>query len=224
MMQAPIKKRGRPAAFDYDHALQNAMQVFWRHGYEGTAMRTLMDAMQMNKASIYAAYGDKQSLFNKAIECYLAGPASFIKEALTQASAIDMVAQLLTQAAQVLTDDTHPPGCLITQGALSCSAEAEAVKQQLGGYRRALESQLAVRFAQAQATHEISASADPHALAKLVMTLHQGMVVQANHGASTAALLQIAEMAVQWFRQAYTASGPAPAESVSAQATTHPAQ
>lgn len=208
MTQAPIKKRGRPAAFDYDQALHQAMQVFWQYGYEGTAMSALMAAMQMNKASIYAAYGDKQSLFNKVVDYYLAGPAGFIREALAQPRALDMVAHLLTQAARMLTDSEHPPGCLITQAALSCSADAEAVKQRLGDYRRALEAQLAERFAQAQVTQELLASADPQALAKLVMTLHQGMVVQANHGATRAALLQVAQMAVDWLHHTYSTTPP----------------
>lgn len=75
-------KRGPPAAFDDEIALRQAMYAFWEYGYEGTSMRILMALMQINKASIYAAYGSKEALFKKTVEKYLQGPASFLAETL----------------------------------------------------------------------------------------------------------------------------------------------
>src|SRR5690242_20201777 len=75
--------RGRPRAFDSDAALDRAMEVFWSKGYEGTSMSDLTQAMGINRPSLYAAFGDKESLFRRAIERYRSGTAvSYVREAL----------------------------------------------------------------------------------------------------------------------------------------------
>jgi AcrR family transcriptional regulator len=198
------KKRGRPVAFDYEMALQNAMHAFWQHGYEGTSMSTLMAVMGMNKASIYAAYGSKEALFKKALERYIQGPASFLAASLAQPTALAVVQLMLSQAAQMLADQSHPVGCLVTQGALACSAESAEIKTLLGGYRQTLEQQLAQRFTRAVSEQDLLATTDPVILAKLVMTVHQGMVVQAVGGATQAELFNVAAMATQLVAQGYT--------------------
>lgn len=201
------KKRGRPVAFDYETALQNAMHAFWQHGYEGTSMSTLMAAMDMNKASIYAAYGSKEALFKKALERYVQGPASFLAASLAQPTAVAVVQLMLSQAAQMLTDQSHPVGCLVTQGALACSDESADIKTLLGGYRQTLEQQLAQRFRRAVSEQDLLATTDPVVLAKLVMTVHQGMVVQAVGGATQAELFNVAAMTTQLIARVYTTTG-----------------
>lgn len=190
----PSKKRGRPVAFDYETALAQAMHAFWQYGYEGTSMSTLMEVMGMNKASIYAAYGSKEDLFKKVLERYVAGPASFIASALAKPTAAAVVEDFLTQAARALTGEDQPAGCLVIQGALACSADAASVKCLLSGYRQAIETQLTQRFARAIAEGDLHASVDAGALAKLVMTVHQGMSVQAISGTSQAALESVGRL------------------------------
>lgn len=199
-------KRGRPAAFDHDTALQRAMFAFWQHGYEGTSMSALMAAMQMNKASIYAAYGSKQALFQKCVACYAQGPASFLAASFAQLTALAVIQLLFTQAAHMLTEKSHPAGCLITQGALACSAESAEIKTLLRGYRQTFEQQLAQRFARAMTEKDLLPTVDPAVLAKLVMTVHQGMTVQAVSGATQAELFNVATMATQLIALAYTVS------------------
>lgn len=196
-----LKKRGRPVSFDYDTALDQAMYAFWQYGYEGTSMHTLVDVMQMNKASIYAAFGSKEVLFKKVMTRYMNGPASFIDESLKQPTAYAVVKTLLTNAAKVLTEQHHPAGCLVTQGALACSAEAKHMRELLSGYRAAVEAELMARFERAQREGDLSTDADAAILAKLMMTIHQGMSVQASSGASYQALLNVAAMAAQLVNQ-----------------------
>lgn len=167
-------------------------------------MSTLMAVMGMNKASIYAAYGSKEALFKKALERYVQGPASFLAASLAQPTALAVVQLMLSQAAQMLADQSHPVGCLVTQGALACSAESAEIKALLGGYRQTLEQQLAQRFTRAVSEQDLLATTDPVILAKLVMTVHQGMVVQAVGGATQAELFNVAAMATQLVAQGYT--------------------
>src|SRR5687768_812172 len=72
---------GRPREFDIDEALGKALEAFWEHGYEATSLSDLMASMDLQKGSIYKAFGDKRSLFLQALLRYL--DASFEKTRAT---------------------------------------------------------------------------------------------------------------------------------------------
>ncbi|WP_280299880.1 TetR/AcrR family transcriptional regulator [Nocardia abscessus] len=73
---------GRPRSFDIDSALDRALEVFWRYGYEGAALSDLTAAMGVNRPSLYAAFGSKAELFDRALERYVDGPGHYVAEAL----------------------------------------------------------------------------------------------------------------------------------------------
>src|SRR3989441_4990422 len=87
--------RGRPRTFDTDKALDKALKVFWRKGYEGASLPDLTAAMGINRPSLYAAFGNKEALFKKAVERYSTGPAGFFSQALAQPTARAVVERLL---------------------------------------------------------------------------------------------------------------------------------
>ena len=87
--------RGRPRAFDVDEALDAAMRVFWKHGYEGASLSELTEAMGINRPSLYAAFGDKESLFKKAVDRYMERGSAVWREALDQPTARQVVEHLL---------------------------------------------------------------------------------------------------------------------------------
>src|SRR6266478_1585181 len=95
---------GRPRAFDTDKALDRAMKVFWRKGYEGASLPDLTRAMGINRPSLYAAFGNKESLFRKAIDRYVAGPACHVREALEQPTARAVVERYLRGSIDLITD------------------------------------------------------------------------------------------------------------------------
>lgn len=198
------KKRRRSIIFDDDIALQHAMYAFWQFGYEGTSMSTLVSVMKMNKASIYAVYGSKESLFKKTVECYVNGPASFLKASLHQPTALAVVQAMLSQAAFMLADRSHPAGCLLTQCDTLCGAGDSEIKLLLKGYRETFEQKIAERFVRAIKEKDLLPTAEPTVLAKLVMTTHQGMVIQALSGATQTQLFNVAVMATQLIAQAYS--------------------
>src|SRR5438876_1611267 len=122
---------GRPRAFDVDEALDQALKVFWRKGYEGTSLPDLTRAMGINRPSLYAAFGNKEALFRKALDRYAQGPAAYVREALSKPTARAVVQHLLLGAVEMATDPRHPRGCLAVQGALACGDEAECVRKHL---------------------------------------------------------------------------------------------
>lgn len=192
-----IKRRGRPPAFNHDDALEKAMQTFWSFGYEGTSMGALIDAMDMNKPSIYAAFGNKEALFNKALDKYVAGPSAFVKEALAQPTAYLVANTFLTKAVDLLTQHQNSRGCMIVQGALSCGPEAEMIQKKLIAYRANLEENFKKRFDLAKDNGDLSDDTNTTALAKYVATLHQGISVQASSGVGKDELMTVVDMAMQ---------------------------
>jgi AcrR family transcriptional regulator len=188
---------GRPRAFDVDAALDRALQVFWQKGYEGTSLSDLTSAMGINRPSLYAAFGNKEELFRKALDRYTNGPAACLREALNAPTARAVGERILEGAADVLTASCHPPGCLTVQGALSCGTEAEAVRQELIARRAAFETALRQRLERAKSDGDLPADSDPADLARFVTTVHQGMAVQAASGASREELRRVALMALQ---------------------------
>jgi hypothetical protein len=104
--------------------------------------------------------------------------------------------RFLYEAADFLTQPSHPKGCMVVQGALSGGESAEMVKKVLIQYRAAYENLLTKRFEQAKQAGDLSGDANPQALAKYLATLHQGMSVQATSGASKEELLAIADLAL----------------------------
>lgn len=191
------KRRGRPPAFNHDDALEKAMQTFWMFGYEGTSMGALIEAMGMNKPSIYAAFGNKEALFNKALDQYVAGPSAFVKEAIAEPTSYLVAKTFLTKAVALLTQHQHPRGCMIVQGALSCGPEAAMIQKKLIAYRANLEENFKKRFDLAKDNSDLPKDTNTAALAKYLATLHQGISVQGASGASKDALMEVIEFAMQ---------------------------
>ena len=191
------KPRGRPLAFNQDEALDAALNVFWTHGYEGTSMAELTDALGINKPSIYAAFGNKETLFRKALAKYVSGPAAFVKAALNEPSAQKVAERFLLGSVEFLTNENNPRGCMIVQGALTCGEGSATIQKELAGYRRHYEQQLTQRFELAKTQKDLPENTNCSALAKYLATIHQGLSVQATSGATKNELMAVAELVLE---------------------------
>src|SRR6476619_2477244 len=152
---------GRPRAFDTEKALDRALQVFWRKGYEGASLPDLTKAMGINRPSLYAAFGNKEALFRKAVERYAQGPAGYVREALELPTARQVVERLLRGGICVGTGPKGPRGCLMVQGALSCGDAAEPARKELAARRAAGEAALRRRLERAREEGDLPKEADP---------------------------------------------------------------
>jgi AcrR family transcriptional regulator len=188
---------GRPRAFDVEKALELALRVFWEKGYEGAALSDLTEAMGINRPSLYAAFGNKEELFRKALDRYADGPASYVGEALNEPTARAVVERLLRTTADALGDPRTPPGCLAVQGALACGKAADSIRRELVSRRAAAEAALRRRLERARSDGDLSLAASPADLARYVATVCQGMAVQAAGGASRERLRRVAETALR---------------------------
>jgi AcrR family transcriptional regulator len=189
--------RGRPREFDPDRALDRALEVFWRKGYEGASLPELTRAMGINRPSLYAAFGNKEALFRRVLDRYAAGPAAYAREALNEPTARGVAERLLHGAIDRLAEPHYPRGCLLVQGALACGEAAESVRRELAARRREAERALRRRFERASAEGDLPADADAADLACYVTTVLRGMAVQAAGGASRGELRRVAAMALR---------------------------
>src|SRR5438874_6421094 len=137
MKSETAKQLGRPRAFDPDTALDRAMHVFWAKGYEGTSLSDLTRVMRINRPSLYAAFGNKEQLFQKVLDRYLNGPAAYFRKALTAPKARDVIEQILLGTARMADDPRIPAGCLMVQGALACGDAAGSVRRDVAKRRAA---------------------------------------------------------------------------------------
>lgn len=189
--------RGRPRAFDLEQALDRAVEVFWRQGYEGTSLTDLTEAMGINRPSLYAAFGNKEELYRKVLDRYAEGPACHVLQALQEPTARRVVERLLLGTIDLLSCPSNPKGCLGVHGALACGAESERLRQEHIARRTEAERSLCQRLERAQEEGDLASNAVPADLARYTSTICQGMSVQAASGASRSDLLKVAELALK---------------------------
>jgi len=188
---------GRPRAFDAEKALDSAMQVFWRKGYLGASLSDLTDAMGINRPSLYAAFGNKKSLFCKALDRYAKGPSSYLGEALQEATARAVIERLLRGVVDLLTDPRTPPTCLWVHGALSCGDDS--MREEFAAQRAAGLAALRTRFKRSVVDGDLPRDSDVDTLAHYVQTVNFGLTVQASTSATRKELLRIVEVALKTF-------------------------
>jgi AcrR family transcriptional regulator len=171
------------------------MLLFWRKGYLGTSLSDLTDAMRINRPSLYAAFGNKQSLFRKALDHYAKGPSSYLTEALQQPTAQAVVERLFYGVVDLLTDPRTPTTCLWVHGALSCGDDP--LRKEFAAQRAAGLAQLRTRFKRAIANGDLPRDADADKLSRYVQTVNFGLTVQASTGATRKDLLRVVEIALK---------------------------
>jgi AcrR family transcriptional regulator len=186
----------RPREFDLEEALQGALHQFWQKGYEGTSLHDLTEAMGITRPSLYAAFGNKEQLYRTVLDRYESRYLGFVGPTFGEPTARAVIEKLLYSYADANTGETTPPGCFGMNGAVACSDEGEPIRQELLARRSAAERMLAERLARAREEGDLPPETDPETLAKYVMTVAQGVAMQAKSGASRKALHDVIAIAL----------------------------
>ena len=200
---------GRPREFDIDTALERAMELFWRQGYEGTSLADLTRELGVTRPSLYAAFGSKEALFLRALDRYEAR-AGYRQAALAAPTAAAYARALLEGAADLHGDKRNPPGCLGVQGALACAPQSDSIRKELVRRRKVGESLILSRLKRAKAEGDLPPDADPADLARYLSIVIYGITIQAAGGASRKELRSAATLALRsWPQAPNTHGGPA---------------
>jgi AcrR family transcriptional regulator len=180
--------KGRPREFCVDAALASALRVFWSKGYEGASLTDLTEAMGITRPSLYAAFGNKEALFRKALDLYEAEKLCYISASLEQPTARQVARHLLWGSMENQTSNCEPHGCLGVISAVACGAEAESIRQDVLERGKVARVALVQRLERAKAEGDLPASADVEGLTSFLYAIIQGMAVQAGGGATRADL------------------------------------
>ena len=187
---------GRHREFDVQKVLDSALDVFWQKGYEGASYADLTSATGVERPGLYSAFGNKESLFKKALERYYDYYLAFFPAALALPTSREVVECLLFKSAELNTRYPDKRGCLGIQGALACSSSSESVRLAVVEARANGEEMLRERLQRAKTEGDLSDTADCAALASYVCAVLHGMAVQAKAGFSKERLEAVAKQAL----------------------------
>jgi AcrR family transcriptional regulator len=185
----------RPREFDINEALDRAVDVFWAHGYEGTSLSQLTEAMGISRPSLYAAFGDKRQLFERVIQRYYSGPASKL-DALDLPTVREVVSAYMHRSVDTVTSAEHPHGCLVAQGATKCAPENARVVAYVADGRRDGILALRDRFERGAGEGDATVTIDPEELALLVTAITEGIAVRAGDDTPAETLHRIVDVAL----------------------------
>jgi AcrR family transcriptional regulator len=190
-------KTGRPISFDKNAALEAAMLLFWKRGYEGTSMADLTQAMSLNPSSIYAAFGDKHALFQLAVNRYMEMRAQYAGKALEEPTLEKVVRALFDSTVAFLTTPGHPPTCMTLAGAVGCSLDASPARDLMTEMRKQNQVALRERLLKARKSGELSKDIDLDDYTRYLSTIIAGLSIQAANGSTKAELNRTAQMALR---------------------------
>jgi AcrR family transcriptional regulator len=176
--------RGRPREFCVEDALGAALRVFWSKGYEGASLTELTEAMGITRPSLYAAFGNKEELFKKALDLYERDKLAYVGAALDAPTARGVAEHLLNGALEMQTTGSDPKGCLGVISSTACGSEAESIRQEVLKRRASSDAALLARFQRAKAEGDFPEHIDPGGLQNYLGAVLQGLCIQAGNGAA----------------------------------------
>jgi AcrR family transcriptional regulator len=199
---SPKRDRGRPREFDRGQALEKAMRLFWSRGYDAISMADLRAELGITQASLYAAFGSKEQLFQEAVELYRQTAGFSTTAALaTGADAREAIRGMLQAAVDAFSAPDAPGGCLLILGATNCPAESKTVQDHLLSIRRQISQSILDRLKLGQRDGDVPTTTPVTALTAYFSTVLHGLALQSRDGASRKTLTQVVEIAMAAWQQ-----------------------
>jgi TetR/AcrR family transcriptional repressor of nem operon len=182
----------RPKAFDTDQALEQALRIFWRNGYEGTSMQHLVDGMQINRASLYDTFGNKEALYVAALQRYQQQTRANVQQLLQHHDSVRSALNELLES--VIADSLNDPerkGCLVVNATTALASRYPVVDQLVADNEQKVAYTLEAAIRQGQAQGEIATNRDARVLSSYLFAFLQGLRVLAVTNSDAALLRQV---------------------------------
>ncbi|MER6730847.1 TetR/AcrR family transcriptional regulator [Streptomyces puniciscabiei] len=191
----------RTKEFDPDAALQSALELFWRRGYEATSMADLVEHLGIGRASLYATFGSKHELYLRALERYEeSGLTRIVRDLSRPGPALPAVRAVVRRyAAEAADERLRQIGCLITNTAAELAPHDPAAARRVERNWDHVETALHSALTRAQAQGELPAGRDPLALARMLLVLMQGLRLVGKASSDPARVRDAAEQALALF-------------------------
>jgi len=184
----------RTPKFHRETALNNALTLFWRKGYHATSMKDIEEEMDMRPGSIYAAFGNKETLFKETLEEYSQFVVDGFRQALEQKPSVLQGISFYLRWIVTMSDDCVPTkACMLIKTLLEFTPEDKAFSEPVNQYLAELEKEFTEAFELAQQRGEISRLQSPERLARLLQTNIIGLSTMARRGIPQQQLENLAE-------------------------------
>ncbi|WP_375309680.1 TetR/AcrR family transcriptional regulator [Bradyrhizobium sp. A5] len=177
--QTPVQSpRGRPRSFDVDVAVERAMEVFWSHGYHATALPDLLRATRLSRGSLYAAFGDKHSLFLRALDRYIADALTRIDiELAPEREPVDGLRAFIAGYVDRTSGANGRRGCLLVATAMELAGQDAEVGLRIASFFKAMESRLAAALSRASTAGKLADGVEPSRAARILVCFVEGLRV-----------------------------------------------
>ena len=177
-MSQQIPVRGRPRTFDVDAAVERAMNVFWSRGYHATALPDLLRATRLSRGSLYAAFGDKHSLFLRALDRYIADALRRMGvEFDPRRDPIDGLRAYLAGYVERTSGANGRRGCLLVATAMELAGQDAEVNRRVAGFFKAMEGRVADALSVAKAAGKLADGVEPASAARILVCFVEGLRV-----------------------------------------------
>ncbi|AXQ23820.1 TetR/AcrR family transcriptional regulator [Acinetobacter wuhouensis] len=192
------RRRGRPKCFDEQEALQKAMMLFWKYGYEATAMSDLTKALNLTAPSIYSTFGDKSQLFHACLDYYLKHEACSLDLIFQQAETAKVAIEIyLYENLKKLLQQDKPTGCMLVTATMNCSEQHQPLQHDLLLKRQQVKEKIYQRLQQGVEDGDLSSDADIQAMTDYYSTVIQGLTMQARDGVAIEQLENVVTLALK---------------------------
>lgn len=198
VQKADVKRRGRPRAYDAEQALSSALEAFWTSGFEATSLDDLSAATGMNRPSLYAAFGDKRTLFLKALMEYRARGEMGLSRLIGENRSVrDALVNTCAAALKLyFSGESEARGCFMTGAALVGATGDPELRGALLEGLEDIDRALVTLFQHGQRSGEVARDAEPEALAFMASALFHTLSVRARAGAKQQDLVRAAAKGV----------------------------
>jgi AcrR family transcriptional regulator len=183
--------RGRPREFDVEEALATALRVFWEKGYDSASLTDLTEAMGITRPSLYAAFGNKEALFKRALDLYETEKLAYVGAALAAPTARGVAQRMLEGTIANITSEC--PGCLGVIASVSCSNADSPIRDDVRCRAQSSRAAMVERMQRAIDEGDFTLPVTAEAMTQYLMAVLQGISVQAGAGASREQLQQVAD-------------------------------
>jgi AcrR family transcriptional regulator len=190
-METVAAARGRPREFDVEEALAAALRVFWEKGYDGASLTDLTEAMAITRPSLYAAFGNKEALFKRALDLYEKEKLAYVRSALDAPTARGVAQNLLEGAIANITSEC--PGCLGVIASVNCRTPNSPIQKDVQALAQTTRRAMIERMQRAIDEGDFTVPVEAEPMTQYLMAVLQGLAVQAGAGSTRDQLKQVAK-------------------------------
>jgi TetR/AcrR family transcriptional regulator, transcriptional repressor for nem operon len=170
--------RGRPRNFDVEAAVETAMGVFWSRGYHATALPDLLRATKLSRGSLYAAFGDKHSLFLRALDRYIADAVTRMEiELAPEKGPVEGLRAYLAGYVDRTSGANGRRGCLLVATAMELAGQDAEVGRRIASFFKVMEARVADALRRAKTAGQLADGVEPSSAARILVCFVEGLRV-----------------------------------------------